>query len=575
MINGRRWRPPSSGAVNWNPDLGEWDVAVRSAEAAKAYFSANPTALSFALGVNDGLRFGESEATLRWIYPPRYFRGRPDYSDLVFNFMNRVAERVEADHPDKYLGALAYYWCEQTPSFRVHPQVLPFLTADRSQGYDPAFRRQEEALQRRWAEAGPERLGIYDYLYGHGFLVPRIHTALLARHLRYARRAGFTDYYAELYPNWGLDGPQPWLVAQLLQDPEQSRARLLDEYYRRFFRGAARPMRRFFEECEARWMGQPGPSYWLKHYRSSSQASLYPPAARRVLRRHLEDAARRAQGDSVVEARVRLTSEAFTVSERFAEFVEAHLELARLTLSAAGSAEPGTLDELRRVLAQERQARAAFVAELERVRREHPLALDVVKPQDFLRDDWGASAEWLMAGREAAPGRELLADPWWVQPKGPDLEIAGLVYAPGLPAGWQSRSEPWEGMRTELHAAPGRMDRVLRMENHKFTILHTVVAASDKKEEAILSVRIRASVGGDTRFFLRGAWVDRGGRVIGSGRSVNLPAGEWSRPVRMFLPLGEPPPSATHATLALCVMDQQASDWLELSQPSVRAFPVE
>ena len=23
-------------------------------------------------------------------------------------------------------------------------------------------------------------------------------------------------------PNWGLDGPMPWLTAQLLQDPEQS-----------------------------------------------------------------------------------------------------------------------------------------------------------------------------------------------------------------------------------------------------------------------------------------------------------------------------------------------------------------
>jgi len=45
------------------------------------------------------------------------------------------------------------------------------------------------------------------------------------RFFREARAAGFTDYYAEVYPNWGLDGPQPWLVAQLLQDPAQDAAR--------------------------------------------------------------------------------------------------------------------------------------------------------------------------------------------------------------------------------------------------------------------------------------------------------------------------------------------------------------
>ena len=64
-----------------------------------------------------------------------------------------------------------------------------------------------------YAPDNGRRLGLYDYLYGAGFLIPRIHTRLIAEHLKHAAEAGFTDYYAEVNPNWGLDGPMSWLVA--------------------------------------------------------------------------------------------------------------------------------------------------------------------------------------------------------------------------------------------------------------------------------------------------------------------------------------------------------------------------
>lgn len=372
----------------------------------------------------------------------RWFRGRPDLSNLVFEFTNRVAAEVARTHPDKYVGALAYYWCENAPDFPLHPNVIPFLTADRSQGYDEAFRAEELTLQRRWAsvkqkpesrnlkpeigspraehqadhethgthenqteesepvasgsalrsipppgekpnrekrvkqkpETGnlkPEirdpraehrappaaerangewdsqvsglssplsvgaerRLGLYDYLYGSGFLIPRVHTRLIADNLRQARRLGFTDYYAEVNPNWGLDGPMPWLVAQLLQDPEQSREVLLEEYYCRNFEEAAVPMRRFFERCERQWMHQPGRAYWLKHYRNESQARLFPSAVCRELRVLLEEAARQARAEGVKQ-RVRRVGDAFGVTERFVMFCEARDALNREGLNA-------------------------------------------------------------------------------------------------------------------------------------------------------------------------------------------------------------------------------------------------
>ena len=133
----------------------------------------HPEQESFALGVNDALIFGESPETLALIgrtallrpaerdYEGQapggglttWFRERPDYSNLVFTFMNRAADELSRTHPQKYLGALAYYWAENAPDFRLNPQVIPFLTADRAQGYDPKFWKEEMDLQERWARA--------------------------------------------------------------------------------------------------------------------------------------------------------------------------------------------------------------------------------------------------------------------------------------------------------------------------------------------------------------------------------------------------------------------------------------
>lgn len=149
---GERIRPPEN-AQWWQPDLGRQDVAEYAARAAESYFEAHPNAVSFGLGVNDGLVFGESEETKALTMPLRWFRERPDYSNLVFTFMNRAAEKLSEVHPGKYLGTFAYYWAENVPDFAVHPQVIPYLTADRSQGYDPEFLAEDRALQRRWISA--------------------------------------------------------------------------------------------------------------------------------------------------------------------------------------------------------------------------------------------------------------------------------------------------------------------------------------------------------------------------------------------------------------------------------------
>jgi len=486
----------------------------------------------------------------------------PVYSDLVYSFTNAVAEQVAAEHPGKYIGALAYYWSEQVPSFPLHPQVVPFLTADRSLLFDRAFRREETALQRAWAKSGPTRLGLYDYIYGYGFLVPRIHTATLARHLREARRTGFTDYFAELNSNWGLDGPQPWLVAQLLQDPEQSRRVLLDEYYRRYFRRAAGPMRAFFEKCEALWAGQGGPVYWLKHYRNDSQAALFPPRARRDLRARLDAAARAAAGDPMAAARVALVSDTFTVSERYVEFAEARDTLGRAVLATLGgdaAARAGLA--VRREM--DRASRRAFGDTLADVRARQPYALLEI-PKDFARCDWGPTADWLLAGGSRAPGRELLQDAGWRGPVMPDLRLAGLLYEPGLTLGWQARTEPWKGLVAELRG-DASAPRVLRLENNKTSAFEQGMVCPPTGS-GTAAWELSGRISPTSQVLFRVLWIDADFRVCGE-TTVHIPVGEWAG-VMPVIPL-QPPAGAAFLGFSLNLLHQQAGDWLEIRNLSV------
>lgn len=612
MEDGQRLRPPPNGPVWWQPDIGREDVAQYAAASAGQFFDAHPDAVSFSLGINDGLFFGDSPETRALTMPVRWFRGRPDYSNLVFTFMNRAAAILAKSHPGKYLGALAYYWAEDAPDFPVRPDVIPFLTADQSQGYDPAFLRENQALWERWLTAmragaqsdraaqasdapavepsanrsggRPEfRIGLYDYIYGGGFLIPRQHPHLLAEQLREARRMGFTDFYAEVYPNWGLDGPQPWLVAQLLQNPQQNADQLLNEYYRRYFKEAAAPMRRFFERCEQIWLEQGGESYWLKYYRNEAQAGLFPPAVCRELRGYLDQAAHRAKHYKV-EHRVRQVSDAFGVTERLVT-----MHFARVALDRAVLHDSLTPVALTRLLSDYLRARTDFVAYAEALRREQPLLIAPFKMEDYLLDSAAEAVIWLrrhLPAGAALPdefardpawgqfwralggdGKSLLADPRMSGPPKPVPVVSGLRYHIGLPAPWLDLLEPAEHFRGTLgRAGPG----VLNLAGSINTAIFQWQAWSGPGL-ALAGLSVRGRVSASSTITLNVGWLDSSQRNVGVS-CVRLPAGDWPEWVRLRTG-ALAPPAAAWVGVSLQVSNQTGDDWLEAKDFELEAFP--
>ncbi len=318
LINGKRISQPPDGSESWQPCFANQEMAAWVGRKIVDYFDRNPTATSYSLGINDVGPGGycQCDACRALDDPARpTYRDRPNYSGRVFTFMNRVAAITSQKHPTKLLGCLSYANCEEVPSFPVHPNIIPYLTNDRAQWRNAAFKRQDQDLLRRWAKAA-RQLGVYDYYYGSGYVIPRFFPTVSGESIKFCHRVGVRAWYAEIYSNWGLDGCKAWLASQLLWDVTQDPQKLVAEFYTNFFGAARKPMQKYWDLCEQIWMQQSGEAQWFKGFFRVEQLDMFPPEVCAKLRGYLDEAARLADTD-LIRKRVKLYSDAFRYTELY------------------------------------------------------------------------------------------------------------------------------------------------------------------------------------------------------------------------------------------------------------------
>lgn len=584
-INGRRYAPPP-GSSAWQPDL----TSPATVELATAYFRRelrdDPRKVTANFGQNDSWGWDQSAATLAQVAPHRHFRNYPDYSNTLFAFLNAVAERLAPEFPDRFLTTYAYQWTENTPRFPVHPMVLPYLTADRSQWFDPDYAAEDQDLMRRWGQAGPRHFALYDYYYGAPFYVPRPTLYAVTRPIPYAHSVGARGFYAECLPNWGLDGPKLWLAAQLLWNPAAEPAALLDDYYARYWREAAGPMRAFFELCEARYLQQPKPAYWLRYFRDEHQRLLFPPEVRAQLRDQLRAAAASARTPRVRE-RVDLVSRAFALAELFCAHDETRAELMRVLMEA----DRRTTPQVREALANYEDARAAFLNGRTQIKRELPLAVRGEPMVEYLREDPRSRAllelsrrgetavlsreavETLFAGSAPSPsewrkdGRDLLIDPGWLALR--RREAHPFTLLDWLEAGqsWLGKSEPFATLRREFVPQPDGTNalRYTGANQEGFYQAHWAKAGTLYH----LAVRVKAKVSPGNMTYLLAVFADENNKPVGPGTTQRLPAGDWSEGVTLEF-LVRAPQGAKIISFALRTLWQVNDDFAEWSSPRLR-----
>lgn len=593
---GRRYFPPA-GDFNWQPDLAAPAAIAHAAAAANRAFAADSRRISFSLSENDSARFDASARTLEIVSPPRFFRTRPDYSDALFGFTNAVAERVARVHPNRWLPAYAYYWAENTPRFPVAKNIVPYLTADRAQWFDPAFAAEDKQLIARWCRSGAEIVAVYDYFYGAPFLVPRPILYAVKESIPYEYQAGVRAFYAESSPNWAIDGPKAWLTAQLLWDPTRNPEALLEVYYREFWAEAAGPMREFDALCERAWLEQPRPGYWIKYYQDEHQALLYPAKVRADLRQKLAEARQLAQ-TAAVRARIGFVAAGWSVAEAFIEFAEARDRLARAALQKGNPAELAA-DWLKYVDARERFHRLNTT-----VREQFPLALASQKTDIYLRNDPGARATRTLVDSELgrqflqarpvlrpaeataheltrlfAETRNALADPAWRNVRAKAVATSADFEFIELAGAWQGSGEPSEYRSISWRETPSAVPtsnaiespiagRTLRFAGCRQEFLaQWLPTKPGVLYAAEIDVRAKVSPGNQT--FLIVNFLDEKQQRLGGGVIDRLPADASLQDARLCV-IARAPANARYVGLGVRVIHQVNDDFAEFSRPSLR-----
>ncbi|MBT3378554.1 MAG: DUF4838 domain-containing protein [Lentisphaerae bacterium] len=300
--NGKRYRPQGGADHSWQPCLASASSVKHAADTARAAWAKNPDLESFSYGCNDGQGWCECDgckAMDKPIEPWEGFEGT--YSYRYYTWLNRVAVELEKTHPNNLIGCLAYSSYILPPEKEgLHRNVIPYFTSNRADYFEPEFRGQDQKLLEWWGRVA-KQMGIYDYAYGMGFAVPRIYNHLFQGAIQHAVANGVKGFYAEVYPNWGLDGPKLYVMSRVLWDPTIDIDAVSENWNRRMFREAWQPMSAYFARCEKAWREQKtGRGHWA--YRLAAdpkQFDVFPPSVLKECTGYLDQAAKGARTDIV------------------------------------------------------------------------------------------------------------------------------------------------------------------------------------------------------------------------------------------------------------------------------------
>lgn len=585
-IDGEIQEPSGNNGTDPNPNLAHPQAVNVAAAAAIAHFRDEPESESFSLSITDVAKFDESVRTQAAVTPLSYFRGRPNYTDYVFRFMNAVAERVFDeegmwDTPDgrpRYLTALAYYWTEQSPSFPIHSRVMPVLTSDRGQWHDPDYEAEDRALIERWTESGAERVATWDYYFGAPFPYPRQFNQNIISSIQHLNANGVDVLFSQLPTVWGHDGAKAWLATQLLWDSQQDTKVLLDEYYTNFFGAAGERIRAFYEYAEVLREEREGAAFWLKGYLDEAAMDLFKLEDLQKMRAMLKCAAALVENDERRLARVEVVSEAFRFTELYADYQRARLavvsgledaEAAELSLRVLGFIEArAAFDEYAEVILQDPMfERMRYFMKLV---QSDPVPLALYRlvdlggqlPADLVEGLDGYAGAIAAAQASASEATvERLPNPSLVHVPGGDFQYNFLT--PRMPKldRWLYDIRPSEALSVS-GLGNGRGLRVSGADLFRMNASCPVVAG----DHYLLDVVFDAyQVSMDCRVSVRVRWLDANQETISKPFPIRLPTALRETEHRYFVPL-KAPEGAVFASVMLRVSRQYAGDFVAVQR---------
>jgi hypothetical protein len=273
-VNGKRELTAGSKLCVSNPGLQELFVKDRLATL-KRQLAADPTAMSVSVEPADGGGHCTCAECLKL----------GTVSDRVFTLANVVARAVAKEYPGKYVNLYAYNEHAMVPNIPLEPNVIVSLApyAFQRTGLTP-----HEMIE-AWGKKH-NFLGIYTYwcIPDWARCLPELSTQAVASEIRFWHDRHVKIHSSESTFCGGNMGPNWYLAARLMWDPDRDEKAILDDYYASAFAEARAPIRRSGRTSRLRSVSHgrcPRPKgrsrgYWAAGKRSCARATRSRRCAR-------------------------------------------------------------------------------------------------------------------------------------------------------------------------------------------------------------------------------------------------------------------------------------------------------
>jgi hypothetical protein len=251
-------------------------VADLVAEALGALFDRYPELDCCGLWPNDGFGWCECAAcrALETQQPATPCHDHPRRTDTYLRFVNSVARRLAATHPDRHLSALAYVNYAQPPLQTVPAPMVricfaPFQRCFKHPLAAPPWCQRPNAAYRemlhQWLAMTPAGVCLFEYLMLIDmFSVPYPLTHLLPAEVDDWSQSGVQGFVLEYKPDeWRTYGANAHLLTALAWSPAPPASAIINDYETALYGPAATAMGAFREALERCWVAA-GPC--VHHY---------------------------------------------------------------------------------------------------------------------------------------------------------------------------------------------------------------------------------------------------------------------------------------------------------------------
>ena len=255
----------------------------------------------------------------------------PNLSNRHWAYVNYVAKEVKKRNPDLNIGMFAYTAYRKPPTNidKLEDNIYLSFTFSAAYFVQPESKAKYYSQVDAWKSKGVKIVG-REYWGMHYWLdLPFIFTRQIKESTPYLYKRGLIAMYGEAQKNFATQGPNYYLVAHLMWDPEANADKIMNRYYKAFG-PSAKDIESYYNTFEQSVLdNQEHIKGFGYHPLVNSWPELFPEKTILQAKQHLINAQKSVAGNKKFEARVEFVGIGFKYTEIMVELLGIYRALGR------------------------------------------------------------------------------------------------------------------------------------------------------------------------------------------------------------------------------------------------------